>query len=124
MGKMNVNGVEFDIPPGASVSIINGQVLVNGVQATTYPQPANVVVNITGDVNVLHSAGSTNVTGNVGAYVKANGSVEVGGSVKGTVDAGGSVNCGDVGQDVDAGGSVHCGKIGRDVSAGGSIRRG
>lgn len=124
MGKMTVNGVEFSVPPGASVSIVNGQVLINGVEAANYPQPATVRVIITGDVNVLRSAGAVEVTGNVGAYVKANGSVEVKGSVKGTVDAGGSVTCGDVGGDVDAGGSVRCGKVAGSVDAGGSVRHG
>ena len=122
MGKMNVNGVTYDVPPGASVSVVNGVVTINGQPATTYPQPANLIINITGDVGQIEAAGSVNVSGNSG-NVRADGSVTVKGSTS-YIMAGGSIECGDVSGDASAGGSVRCGKVGGGVRAGGSVRHG
>lgn len=118
MGKLRINGREYDIPDGCSVSVVNGEVRINGQKWDEYQQPAAVKVEVVGSVNVLHATGSVDVNGDVGAYVKADGSATVGGSVKGSVTAGGSVQAGDVGGDVSAGGSVHCGEVGGRVSAG------
>ena len=106
------------------MSVVNGQVLINGVLATNYPPTANITVEITGDVNILKVAGSATVTGNVNQNVDAGGSITVGGNVSGDVDAGGSVGCVDVGGNVDAGGSVKCGRVTGSIDAGGSVRHG
>ncbi len=121
-GKTTINGVEYVIPPGASLSVINGVVRINGQEVTTYTQPATLIINVTGDVGSIEAAGAVNVTGRSGD-IRADGSVTVGGE-SGSVNAGGSINAGDVSGNANAGGSIRCGKVGGNVSAGGSVRHG
>ena len=106
MGVMNINGRTYDVPNGASVSVVNGAVTIGGVAMDSYPKSAQVVVTVTGDVGSLDADGSVTVAGMVKGDVTAGGSLTVGGSVGGSVAAGGSVRCGDVRGSVSAGGSV------------------
>lgn len=113
MGKVNVNGKSYDIPNGASVSINNNQIIVNGVDITNGDLAGNKFVNIhvtiEGDVNRIDCGGSVEVKGNAG-NIDCGGSCTVGGNVYGSIDCGGSCHCGHVSGDIDAGGSVHCNK--------------
>jgi hypothetical protein len=112
MSKMNVNGKSYDIPNGASVSINNGTVIVNGVDITgklAKSKYTSINVTIEGDVNRIDCNGSVDVKGNTG-NIDCGGNCSVGGNVSGSIDCGGSCNCGNVGGNIDAGGSVHCKK--------------
>lgn len=122
MAKITVNGSTFEVPDGASVSINNGSIVVNGGNLTSYSRNGNVQIDIQGNVGDLTTEGSVKVSGNSGA-IKADGSVTVGGAVAGSVKADGSVTCKDVQGDLKAGGSVSCGNVGGSVKAGGSIVR-
>jgi hypothetical protein len=121
MSLIKVNGVEIECPDGASVSVINGQVIINGVAAGE--KSNNITIDLKGTLISLRadrgSVTCENVTGNVDAGGSVN-CKDVGGSV----DAGGSVDCGNVGGDVEAGGSVKCGEVHGDIEAGGSVRHG
>lgn len=106
-GTTIVNGVEINVPDGANVSIINGEVFING-------QPYNgKELNNKKVVNII-------INGDVG-NIKCSGSVTAH-NVKGNVDCGGSCKCWNVDGSVDAGGSVNCGEVMGSVDAGGSIR--
>lgn len=121
--KITVNGKVYDVPDGASISVTDGAVTVNGQKV---PNGVKQEIKITvegGLANLRTEVGSVTVHGNVG-HVSADGSVTVDGKVEGDVNCGGSVTCGDVGKDVKAGGSVKCGKVGGNVKAGGSVSRG
>lgn len=104
--KTVVNGIEINVPRGANISIINGEVFVNGqpYQGDELKGCKAVNIIINGDVGNIDCGGS--VTAN---------------NVHGDVDCGGSCNCGNVSGSVDAGGSVNCGTVGGNVDAGGSI---
>lgn len=122
MGKVTLNGMTIDVPPGASVSVVNGIVLINGTKAADYPPDAMVRVEVTGHVGELRATGDVAVSGNVTGAIKADGSVTVQGGVGHGVTASGFVKCGEVTGNVSAVGSVQCGRVGGSVTAGGSVQ--
>lgn len=103
MGKVTVNGLKYNIPENASVSVCDGVVIVNGVV-------------IKGDVK----ADEIVVHGSL-LDLKTDLSVTVNGTVRGNVNAGGSVSCDAIGGNVNAGGSVNCDDVNGNVTAGGSV---
>lgn len=105
MNKMTINGVSYEVPQGASLSINNGIVKVNG-QVITSGLSGVVELKVEGDIGQLRTDASVSMNGDVLGDIDAGGSVSIKGNVKGNVDAGGSVSCGNVGGDVDAGGSI------------------
>lgn len=105
--KTIVNGVEINVPKGANISIIGGQVYVNGkpYQGNELKDCKAVNIIINGDVGDVDCGGSVTCH-----------------DVHGSVDCGGSCTCGNVDGSVDAGGSVTCGDVQGDIDAGGSVR--
>ena len=107
MGQVEINGQIIEVPDGANISSINGDLFVNG--ARYYVGGPTTTINLT-------------IKGDVGS-VSADGSVKVQGNVKGSVKSGGSVTCGTVSQDVSAGGSVRVnGDSKGKITAGGSVK--
>lgn len=102
-----VNGKRYEAPAGASVTIINGRVIING-RTVEEGLSEVVTLKVEGDLVALRVDGPVELTGNV----------------HGPVSAGGSVECGDVGGSVQAGGSVRCGAVRGGVMAAGSVRHG
>ncbi|MBR2709950.1 hypothetical protein IKE72_02635 [Candidatus Saccharibacteria bacterium] len=123
MNVISINGKRIDIPNGNSVSIINGDVFVDGRRYTENESLKQVNIVIEGGCDSLQvdSCDRVEVKGDVRGVLKAGGAVIVHGNALNMVDAGGSVNCGDVSGDVDAGGSVICGNVSGSVDAGGSV---
>jgi len=112
MSRMQVNGVDYDIPDGASVSVVNGVVLVNGSRTASVGSNRPVEINVYGNVEAVNADnGSVTVAGKVGGDVRTET---------------GSVKCGDVAGSVKVGtGSVKCGAVGGSVgTTTGSIMRG
>lgn len=103
MATMSVNGITVT---GNSISVVNGKVIVDGIEISG---------NFSGNVELK-------ITEGIVQNIRTDRSVNCG-AVGGNVDAGGSVNCDDVRGSVNAGGSVNCDDIGGDVRAGGSIHR-
>jgi hypothetical protein len=122
MNRININGVQIDVPSGSKVSCSNGVITVNGAPYDGKSGKASGIVKIElhGNPCSITSDESVDVHGNVLGNVDAGGSVKCQ-SVGGEVDAGGSITCGDVQGDADAGGSIACGNVGGDVDAGGSV---
>jgi hypothetical protein len=104
MGMIQINGRTFDFPNGANISVINGRIMVNG--ETIHLDNKPIIVEVTGDVNILRTDNSATIKGNV----------------LGSVEAGNSVQCGDIYGDVEAGNTVHAKSISGDVEAGNSIK--
>lgn len=125
MNIVRVNGKRIDIPNGYSVSIINGDVFVDGRRYTENENLKQVNIVIEGGCDSLQvdSCDQVEVKGDVRGVLKAGGNVIVHGNAHNKVDAGGSIHCGDVGGDVDAGGSVTCGNVSGSIDAGGSVIR-
>ncbi len=122
MNSIMVNGVRIEAPDGASVSVINGVVHINGVANNAAGKLQGIVdLKVEGRIGSVRVDHGSITCENVEGNVHAMGSVTVRGNVLCNVDAGGSVNCGDVGGGVDAGGSVNCGNVSGDVDAGGSV---
>ena len=119
MGSITVDGKCFEVPTGASVSILGDVVRVGGKVVVGDGQPVTKIV-CEGNIESLHCERSVEVKGSVHGSVHAGGSV-VCGDVGFHVTASGSVECGHVGGDVRAGGSVDCGAVVGDVEAGGSV---
>ena len=114
MSKITINGVTIEIPDGASVSINNGDVIVNGKKSDFAKINSEVRVDVHGNVGDLKvDKGSVNC-GNVNQSVNAGGSVNAE-NIGGNVSAGGSVNADDIGGNVSAGGSVVCDSVGGQV---------
>lgn len=124
MPTVTINGNTITVPGGCSVSVVNGEVFVNGARYAPDLASRELRVIVEGSVHELRvDRGSVEVRGDVTGMVECGGSATVGGVVN-DVDAGGSVNCRTVGMNVKAGGSVNCGNVGGKVSAGGSVRHG
>ena len=121
--KIVVNGTTVEAPDGCSVSVVNGQIIINDEPAEVSFSNELKIEVIGGLINLKTERGSVTVHGDVQGQVNANGSVKVDGNVGGKVDANGAVTCRDVKGNVDAGGSVQCGNVGGDVDAGGSVIR-
>tara|TARA_Y100001935_G_C17217526_1_gene463437 strand:+ start:93 stop:539 length:447 start_codon:yes stop_codon:yes gene_type:complete len=138
-GRVTINGKNYDVPDGSSVSVIGNKVYVDGKEYNSSEKnsskleihwegepPKSLTVrgdnvrvkcgNIAGDVTSEGSIDCEEVSGNV----KADGSI-VCGNVGGYARAGGSVSCKNVNGDASAGGSVNCKDITGNVNAGGSI---
>lgn len=119
MFMITINGQVYE---GNNISIIGGQVTIDGkVQTTKSPLNGIVRIEVTGNLNNLTTDANVTVMGNTTGTVNAGGSVSAGNIFDGGVTAGGSVTYEDVAGDVTAGGSVQCQNIGGDVDAGGSI---
>lgn len=125
MNIVRVNGKRINIPNGHSVSIINGDVFVDGRRYTENENLKQVNIVIEGGCDSLQvdSCDQVEVKGDVRGVLKAGGAVVVHGNALNKVDAGGSIHCGDVSGDVDAGGSVTCGNVSGSIDAGGSVIR-
>lgn len=105
MNTVNVNGNRIQVPNGCSVSVINGEVYINGSRQ-----------------ELDFKVGILIIEGNCGD-IRCDGSVTAR-DVKGSVNCGGSLNCDDIEGNASAGGSINCDDIGGSAIAGGSIRRG
>lgn len=101
MAKISIGGRTFT---GNNVSILNGVVIVDGVQQDG-TLTGQVELKIEGTLDSLTTDASVNMKG----------------QINGNVEAGGSVRCDDVGGNVNAGGSVRCDDVGGSVNAGGSV---
>lgn len=125
MNVISVNGKRINIPNGRSVSVINGDVFVDGRRCTENDnlKQVNIVIEGSCDSLQVDSCDQVEVKGDVRGVLKAGGTVVVHGNVLNKVDAGGNIHCGNVSGDVDAGGSVTCGNISGSVDAGGSVIR-
>lgn len=123
MVTIKINGKTFNSKEGGSISIVNGQVTIDGVIQTGDKLSGVVKVEISGGLSNLKTDADVVVNGDVLGNVDAGGSVQCG-AVGKSVDAGGSVQAGAVNGDVDAGGSVHCGQVSGSIDAGGSVRHG
>lgn len=107
--KAIVNNVEIDIPEGASVSIKNNKVYINGKEykdeKLENKEPINIIVN--GNAENISCGNSVEVKGNVTGDIDCGNSVKIGGDMLGDIDCGNSVNIsGNHTGDIDAGGSV------------------
>lgn len=102
MNKITINGITIEVS-GNNVSIINGELKVDGVSIKT---------GLSGNVNIKWEGEL--------ASLDTTASVQCG-DVKGNVDAGGSVTCGNVGGSVDCGGSCTADNITGNIDAGGSV---
>lgn len=103
MATIKINGTTYTVPDGASVSIHNGSVVINGSSIMT-GLSGNVHVEWHGDLAKLDCQSCT-----------------IHGNVAGNVDAQ-SVKCGNVGGDIDAQ-SVTCGDVNGDIDAMSVTRR-
>ena len=124
MNTVCINGKIISVPDGASISIVNDVLIVDGKPWDEKEKLSGVVkIEVQGSLISLNvERGDVDVQGDVHANVNCGGSCKVGGNVKGNVDAGGSVTCGNIAGDLDAGGSVKCGNVGGDIDAGGSVK--
>jgi hypothetical protein len=115
---ITINGKNYE---GDNVTVINGQVIVDGKQVSGEVPDTVLTIKVDGIIKELHSDRSVRVYGKVEGDVHAKGSVNCD-EVGGNVHAGGSVNCNDVNGSVSSGGSVNADNIAGSVTAGGSVR--
>ncbi len=107
-----VNGVKINVPKGATISIKNGEVYINGTKYEGEGLKGKEAVNIIveGEVNSVDCLGSVTVNGQVCGSIDCGGSVTISGDMEGDIDCGGSVLVkGKHSGRIDAGGSVMMG---------------
>ena len=110
MGTIRVNGKTVHVPNGASISVRNGEISINGKKWEAGDDVRIGDVVIDGNVGEIRSEASVTVNGDVSGPVRAQGSVNAN-NISGDVTAGGSVNAHDISGKVSAGGSVNANKI-------------
>lgn len=116
-GSTIVNGVRINVPSGSNISIIDGQVYVDGKPYESEDLKDKSVVTLIIDGNVNNVTSDVSVTcRNVEGNVKAGTSVTCD-NVKGNVVAGTSISCDDISGDAKAGTSINCDEIHGDANA-------
>lgn len=108
-----VNGKRYDLPDGASITISNDNIYVNGKQFIEGQGFTERVINITieGNVNELETGcAKATVNGDCGCVKSGSGDVTIHGNVGGGISTGsGDVVCGDVAGSIKTGsGDVSC----------------
>jgi|GEM_PF-766141 len=90
--RVNVNGIEIEVPSGSSVSIQNGTVYVDGKEYENEELKDKQIVNliVNGDPNNV-SASNVEVNGTVKNSIDASGNVTVYGDMEANIDAMGNV---------------------------------
>lgn len=107
--SVTINGETIKVPNGANVSVINGELFINGKKHKDEKLKDKQIVNIIieGNVKNIDCQGSVTVNGNVDGNIDCGGSVSVTGMMEGDIDCGGSCNIkGGHKGSIDAGGSV------------------
>lgn len=84
-----VNGKTINVPSGASVSVSNGKVYINGKEYTEEglgnKEVVHLTINVTGDVKNVEAGCDLVINGNVNGNVKSGRSAEISGNVNGDV---------------------------------------
>lgn len=119
MGFLKINGKQISGDNSISiigdgnkingVSVINGQVIINGkkINLKDYSDDYIVNVEIEGDIyGDISTNGNVKVSGNC-KNIDTNGNVEIGNNVEGNIDTNGHIYCyGDINGDIDTNGNV------------------
>jgi len=114
MSSITINGKTYT--GKNSISIINGEVIIDGMPQSGERLTGVVRVEITGDPLSVTTDSPVVVKGDVKGDVKADGPVTCG-EVGGNVEADGPVTCGSVRGYVEANGPCTCGNVGGNVTA-------
>lgn len=106
-GKTIINGVEYDLPPGASICTKNGKVYINNVEVAGkhVEQCAEIKIEIHGDVNSANVSNSLTINGNINDADAGN-SITVHGDIKGNADAGNNIMANKIYGKCDAGNNI------------------
>lgn len=96
-GKANINGVEYDLPPNASISTKNGKVYINGKEVTgeNIKNVSEIKIEIHGNVEKADIGNSLTVRGNV-YTANAGTSISVYGDIQGNANAGTSIRANNI----------------------------
>jgi hypothetical protein len=111
-GQTVINGKRYT---GNNISIIDGQVIVDGVVQGEVGE-RKIEIQVLCNVDQIFSEESITINGNVTGDIEAKMSVNCD-NVTGNVSAGMSVNCDDVGGNVSAGMTVNCDDIRGNATA-------
>lgn len=127
MQRVTVNGNTYEVEDGASISVINGRVVINnrnaGQVASVGIDSPQLKITVEGGLLSLSvDRGDVTVNGNCGD-IQCGGDVGVTGN-SGKVNCGGDITCGDVGGDVKCGGDVNCYRVTGRITAGGDVNQG
>ena len=118
--RITLNGKTYTAPAGASLTVINGKVMIDG-KVVEEGLTGEVRLKVEGDLFTLVTDANVEC-GNVQGDVRADGNVTAG-HVGGALKADGNVTCGTVRGDVKADGNVTCGNVEGSVRAGGNVMR-
>ena len=128
MRKITINGIEINVPEGANVSVIDGQVIVgdNAITHQSCTIDGNNVTIASADVafNIKVVGGDVKIEGNVKGDVRLEkGTIHIAGSIgrDAIIEKEGDINCKQVGRNAQAGGDVTCEGVGNNVQAGGNV---
>lgn len=107
-GKTIVNGVEYDVPSGASVSINNGKVYINGQEITPDNKEAVKEINITiiGNIEKAEIANNLTVEGNI-QFANAGNNLVVKGDITGNANASNNINANNIHGNAMAGNNIY-----------------
>lgn len=106
-GKTIINGVEYDLPPGASICTKNGKVYINGEEITGkhMEKTPEIKIEIHGDVKDTNVGNSLTVYGNI-TDADAGNSITVNGDIIGNADAGNNIMAKTIHGKCDAGNNI------------------
>ena len=107
-GKTIINGVEYDVPTGANISVINNKVYIDNKEITNNKELSTapkIKIEIHGDVRVANVHNNLIVNGDVTTADVGN-NLTVSGNIKGDADAGNNIIASKIYGNVDAGNNV------------------
>jgi len=104
MSRVTINGKSYDLPPHQSLSVINGDIYLDGVKFNSSETKDRKIVNIVfeqsvGDVNIDIQQGEVTVKGDAKNIDCTN--ISVGGNVFGDIDGTNITIKGSVSGDID-----------------------
>ncbi len=93
MNRITINGKTLSVAGGASVSVINNKLFINGKVVNDLQQyeVKNIKITIEGDCGNINTTGDVTVKGNC-KDIDCNGSVTCYGDINGDIDCNGSVS--------------------------------
>lgn len=106
-GKTIINGVVYDTPKGASISVNNGRVIINGKDVTNEHSDAKEInITIQGDVAKAKVDNNLIINGNV-VNAEAGNNIAVEGNIEGRCSAGNNIKADIINGNCSAGNNIY-----------------
>lgn len=109
-GKTIINGISYDVPRGASITVNNGKVIINGKDVSNdFADAKEINITIQGYVESIEANNNILIEGNVGV-AKSGNNLSVSGDILGSASAGNNIKANDIHGSANAGNNIYSDK--------------